>query len=111
MHQQDEELTKLFAKYTLATFHRNCLHSEAKQRDSNLCLQPVSAKSNFIQPGRVTTENRFEILGMSGWAGGGGGVAAELQMLTSNLPAGRQGSGLEPQASERIEMFFGIMRT
>ena len=71
----------------------------------------VSGKSNFIQPGRVTTENRFEILGMSGWAGGGGGVAAELQMLTSNLPAGRQGSGLEPQASERIEMFFGIMRT
>ena len=43
--------------------------------------------------------------------GVGDGVAVELQMLTSNLSAGCQGSGLEPQASERMEMFFGIMRT
>ena len=41
-----------------------------------------------------------------GW---GRGMAAEL--LTSHLPAGHQGSGLEPQALERMEMFFGIMRT
>ena len=44
-------------------------------------------------------------------AGLGWGIGVAAELLTSHLPAGRQGSGLEPQASERMEMFFGIMRT
>ena len=36
-------------------------------------------------------------------------MAVELQMLTSNLSAGCQGSGLEPQASERMEMFLHVL--
>ena len=44
-------------------------------------------------------------------AGLGWGREVAVELLTSDLPSGPQGSGLEPQASERMEMFFGIMRT
>ena len=61
----------------------------------------------FNESQKLSIEKQNPVLGL----GVGDGVAAELQMLTSNLSAGCQGSGLEPQASERMEMFFGIMRT
>ena len=60
---------------------------------------------------REESPRKIALRFLASLAGLGWGREVAVELLTSDLPSGPQGSGLEPQASEKMKMFFGIMRT